>query len=375
WTSSYPADEPQRTNGPNDIAISEMDPKNRHEYKTDIHCETDSPVLPLPAEPISFDSLASVTIRQDGGGTIRDFRQALVTVHSLESTGTPRDAEKALPTVLTPDLDPAGVSQPVVAFTSQAIQGAKTDYDKAMAIERAIAGQCKYSLAATAVPSDREAVDFFLNDSKVGYCDMFATSMVECARVAGIPARYVVGYLPDEQNRDDHGHTLVTDRDYHAWAELLFKGVGWVVFDATTGAQVSTDKGAAANQTGLAGVLPGILDILIAAVAVLMAVVYLKPRFQKRRVRKTGRADVERLYISFARTLQSVSGQGRQLSKTPDEYLLLVTPSLNGSAAEAQSINSALVRALYAEEEPTEETVADLKAQVHNFKRTAKKAS
>lgn len=50
------------------------------------------------------------------------------------------------------------------------------------------------------------------------------------ARIAGLPARYVEGYLavPDE-----NGECVVTGRNAHAWAEVYFKGFGWVVFDAT----------------------------------------------------------------------------------------------------------------------------------------------
>jgi transglutaminase-like putative cysteine protease len=61
-----------------------------------------------------------------------------------------------------------------------------------------------------------------------GVCQDYAHIFISAARVAGIPARYVSGYLM----RDD----IVEQTAGHAWAEAHVDGLGWVGFDATNNA-------------------------------------------------------------------------------------------------------------------------------------------
>ncbi len=52
---------------------------------------------------------------------------------------------------------------------------------------------------------------------------------IAAARLLGIPARYVTGYLRDPERPDD-------EHDPHAWAEGWIDGLGWVAFDCSLGA-------------------------------------------------------------------------------------------------------------------------------------------
>ena len=61
-----------------------------------------------------------------------------------------------------------------------------------------------------------------------GVCQDQAHVFVSAARVLGIPARYVAGYL----RADDANQAL---RETHAWAEAWVEGLGWIGFDATNG--------------------------------------------------------------------------------------------------------------------------------------------
>jgi transglutaminase-like putative cysteine protease len=58
-----------------------------------------------------------------------------------------------------------------------------------------------------------------------GVCQDHAHALIACARVRGIPARYVSGYL--FATADGIPHEAA-----HAWAELHVAGLGWVGFDA-----------------------------------------------------------------------------------------------------------------------------------------------
>lgn len=75
-------------------------------------------------------------------------------------------------------------------------------------------------------------IDCFLTIKK-GYCEYFASAMVMMLRELGIPARYVVGYLPGQ---DEGNNTWRVERSAsHAWVEVFFANHGWVEFDPTPG--------------------------------------------------------------------------------------------------------------------------------------------
>ena len=82
-----------------------------------------------------------------------------------------------------------------------------------------------------------EVIAEFL-EKKSGYCVHFSSAMAILARMAGIPARISLGYLPGDRvvGADTRlSYTVGTD-DLHAWPELYFSGVGWVPFEPTPGA-------------------------------------------------------------------------------------------------------------------------------------------
>lgn len=57
---------------------------------------------------------------------------------------------------------------------------------------------------------------------KAGVCQDFAHVFLATARHLGLPARYVSGYMLDEDSMDAASH---------AWAEVHIQGLGWVGFD------------------------------------------------------------------------------------------------------------------------------------------------
>jgi transglutaminase-like putative cysteine protease len=124
---------------------------------------------------------------------------------------------------------PADLPERVSGFARLITQEARTDYDRARAIERALR-TLPYDELTPAAPANRDVVDHFLYDGRRGYCEHFASAMVVLARTLGIPARVVTGYSPGEP---DEGGRLVRERNAHAWAELYFAGQGWVIFEAT----------------------------------------------------------------------------------------------------------------------------------------------
>src|SRR6266487_1667554 len=75
-------------------------------------------------------------------------------------------------------------------------------------------------------------LDQFLFHRRVGFCEHYAASFAALMRLAGIPARVVVGYLGGEYN-DLGDFFLVRQADTHAWCEVWLPESGWTRVDPT----------------------------------------------------------------------------------------------------------------------------------------------
>jgi transglutaminase-like putative cysteine protease len=98
-----------------------------------------------------------------------------------------------------------------------------------------------YSLEIDNTVGNNTSVGTFLHETYQGHCAMYASSMVLAARRVGFPARYVTGIVtvPGEGERVGYGQGfehIMAERDFHAWVEVYFEGIGWLPFDPTGGA-------------------------------------------------------------------------------------------------------------------------------------------
>ncbi|WP_083100120.1 transglutaminase family protein [Pseudophaeobacter leonis] len=96
------------------------------------------------------------------------------------------------------------------------------------ALSAAILEALPYKTGGTVV--DTSAEDALRGDS--GVCQDHAQIFVAAARLSGLPARYVSGYLMIKEQ--------VIQEATHAWAEVCVQGLGWVGFDVSNG--VSPDE-------------------------------------------------------------------------------------------------------------------------------------
>ncbi|MBC7223487.1 MAG: transglutaminase domain-containing protein [Anaerolineae bacterium] len=104
-------------------------------------------------------------------------------------------------------------------------------YDKVAALERFLRTY-PYNEGVAAPPPGRDGVDYFLFDSREGYCNYYASALAVMARAVGIPARMVAGYTGGE-HVPESGVYRIRERDAHAWVEVFFPGYGWVEFEPT----------------------------------------------------------------------------------------------------------------------------------------------
>ncbi|MTV26176.1 transglutaminase domain-containing protein [Nitriliruptoraceae bacterium ZYF776] len=122
-----------------------------------------------------------------------------------------------------------------------AAAGASTDIDRVLALQDwfSTSGTFTYDLDVPALRGD-DALERFVLEDRVGYCEYFATAMAVMLREVGIPARVAVGFLPGrvtlaadpDAGRDLTEYTVST-ADAHAWVEVLFPEYGWMTFEPT----------------------------------------------------------------------------------------------------------------------------------------------
>lgn len=125
---------------------------------------------------------------------------------------------------------PRHIQQDIFDIAAKATAGCNTPYEKALGIQNYLRANYRYTLNTQMPPEGVDFVAWFLIGEKQGYCTYFATAMTVLCRIAGLPARYVTGYLavPEED-----GVAVVTGEDAHAWTEVYLNGFGWLDFDPT----------------------------------------------------------------------------------------------------------------------------------------------
>lgn len=115
------------------------------------------------------------------------------------------------------------------------IRDEKDYYQVAQKIGSYVRNSAKYDLETWRMPTrEKDFCRWFLEDSDTGYCVHFASAATVLLKAAGIPARYVTGYMVEV----NEGETaIVRGRDAHAWAEYWLPGYGWTILEATPAAQ------------------------------------------------------------------------------------------------------------------------------------------
>ena len=118
-----------------------------------------------------------------------------------------------------------------------ALQRGGQVYTAAQTIGRLVRESAKYDRMTDTVPAGtQDLARWFMENGDTGYCTHFATAATVLLRAAGIPARYVTGYLAHTQGGL---YSKVTTDEAHAWVEYYLEGVGWQVLEVTPPAESS----------------------------------------------------------------------------------------------------------------------------------------
>lgn len=110
--------------------------------------------------------------------------------------------------------------------------GSISEEDIIHSIRNYVSNSAIYDLDTSRMSSQyADFAQWFLEESETGYCVHFATAATVLLRAAGIPARYVEGYMVYGAAGKE---VVVSSLDAHAWAEYYDSESGaWQVLEAT----------------------------------------------------------------------------------------------------------------------------------------------
>lgn len=148
-------------------------------------------------------------------------------VETADTAGVLRDHRETIsPRAYLVATDATKPGRNLAELCARAMKGAAADDElgRAHRIAAAVAEAIAYRPGAThAHTTAAEALE-----QGAGVCQDHAHAVIALAHQAGLPARYVVGYLFP-------GDDAVREEASHAWAEIAVAGLGWVGFDAANG--------------------------------------------------------------------------------------------------------------------------------------------
>ncbi len=187
------------------------------------------------------DELSSSTYYNSTSGT------ALVTAgvrpgdtYELDAVVAPPPDEDTLATAKILDVDlpaPRDVPDAAPAKAQQFAADATDKFERLVNIRDTLVATGVYSSGLDNQPPSRPGhsaarIDELLaQEEMVGDDEQFAVTLALLAQQAGVPARVVMGFYPDEGEWETGRPYVVTGADVHAWVEVPFEGYGWVPFD------------------------------------------------------------------------------------------------------------------------------------------------
>jgi transglutaminase-like putative cysteine protease len=218
-------------------------------YKSDRDAVANETILPVSSSNgllATVDRLSSAPPSTSSGRYNITVEYSTATMEDLQAAGTNYpdwiNAYIGLPDTgyRSPQVI-AKIRQLALDVTQQA--NAVTPYDKAVAIESYLRSNYTYSLTVH-TPLGRDPLDYFLFDSKKGYCEYYASAMGDMLRSLGIPTRLVSGFGPGQFDSTINSY-VVRGEDAHTWVESYFPSYGWIPFEPTAdGTYQTVNRGA-----------------------------------------------------------------------------------------------------------------------------------
>jgi transglutaminase-like putative cysteine protease len=184
----------------------------------------DAAVVGLPTDQIELDEYGVVAVPD------RD------TMDALETYGVAMDANYQEPPPPVASIPrylelPDNLHPDIATMAREICRDSKSNQEKISAVEDYLRKNYAYALGVRMLlPHD--PVEHFLLRSKRGHCELFASAAALLLRHAGVPTRYVSGFVAAERSPEE-GTWIARNRDAHAWVEALDETGRWHVVEAT----------------------------------------------------------------------------------------------------------------------------------------------
>lgn len=202
-------------------------------------------LVPRWSGEVAFQNTGADGRLTDPTGDLRIFSGAHYVAYSREpfrsvgvKVGRPLTE---LPTVLMePYLSlPPALAERIIALARTVTAGTFAPAAKVVAIMSWLDKTHEYSVDLPPHTGNADPIETFLFDRRSGHCEYFATAAALLLRGAGVPTRYVNGFLGGEWNAVGQYVTVRQNRA-HAWVEAYLGELGWMRVDATPPVRPST---------------------------------------------------------------------------------------------------------------------------------------
>jgi hypothetical protein len=187
-----------------------------------------NPVLSLPTGTVELRGLEALSIKVNALGTVQ--AESPPGYFSYVAAVSPDAAIESAPDA--EDLRVPHDEQRLLAGIAGRLGiAALAPGEATAAVKRYFTDGFGYSLDREAGPPGRSALADFLERTRSGHCEYFATATVLLLRAAGVPARYATGFSAQEYSRLEDAY-IVRVRHAHAWAKAYVNG-RWIDVDTT----------------------------------------------------------------------------------------------------------------------------------------------
>jgi transglutaminase-like putative cysteine protease len=285
---------------------------------------------------------------------------------------------------------PAQTRSKLQALADEITAGARNPYEKAAAVQRYLYRHCLYTLQVPPIPPGADAVAYFLQVTKRGACDLYASAFAVLLRLSGVPARVAVGFATGTYDPPERAYKVLQS-DAHAWAEVYFPTIGWVEFDPPVQAAPENESwltrllqpgwaGPILRSVGRRVALAGLAVLLLHALVV--ALVGVSPAAlagQWWRRRRPGSNPRQRAAYAYEHVCRALRRHGlvRQPWQTPGEFLWAVRGAASVGylrSAALERFTSHFERLRYGSAEPAARDVARLELRAGALARRIRRA-
>ncbi|MEZ5671380.1 MAG: transglutaminase-like domain-containing protein [Thiotrichaceae bacterium] len=186
-------------------------------------------LLALPNSSYKLGKLIGVNLLSNPLGTVKITQgPGLINYEAyLATADSPRDKIPTIDDYILP-----ATEQKYLAELTQQLNLSRLPRQAVSQISQFFQRDFYYSLDLLAPPQkDISPLQYFLQQTRRGHCEYFATATVLLLRAAGIPARYAAGYSVQEYSQLENSY-IVRKRHAHAWALAYIEGA-WQEIDNT----------------------------------------------------------------------------------------------------------------------------------------------